>query len=194
MRVTVTDKGHYELAPDSKLVCPANEFLRSLRLRGLSPHTVRAYAYDIAIFLRWFSATERQLDQLLMTDLVDFIGSQRQIGSDPRTINRRLGTVRLLYRFCTGHDLAPVRGVSLPGPHYQGPGRDHHLGLHRLRRRGPLRIRVRETHKLVEPLTPQQVRSFFRSLRRYRDLAIVHLMLLCGLRSAEVLAVTAHTG
>jgi site-specific recombinase XerD len=187
VHVTVTDKDQYELAPDNKLVCPANEFLRSLRLRGLSPHTVRAYAYDIAVFLRWFSATERQLEQLLMTDLVDFIGSQRQMGSDPRSINRRLSTVRLLYRFCTGQDLAPVRGVSLSSPHYRGPGRDHHLGLHRLRQRGPLRLRVKEAHKLVEPLTPQQVRSFFRSLRRYRDLAIVHLMLLCGLRSAEVL-------
>jgi integrase len=31
------------------------------------------------------------------------------------------------------------------------------------------------------------VRSFLRSLARYRDLAIVHLMLLCGLRSREVL-------
>jgi integrase len=52
-----------------------------------------------------------------------------------------------------------------------------------------LRLRVKEAHKLVDPLTPEQVRSFLRSLRRYRDLAIVQLMLLCGLRSAEVLAV-----
>jgi integrase len=39
----------------------------------------------------------------------------------------------------------------------------------------------------VEPLTPEQVRAFLRSVTRYRDLAIVHFMLLCGLRSCEVL-------
>jgi len=39
----------------------------------------------------------------------------------------------------------------------------------------------------VEPLSKTEVLQFLRSLRRYRDLAIVYLMLLCGLRSAEVL-------
>jgi integrase len=39
----------------------------------------------------------------------------------------------------------------------------------------------------VEPLTRDEVRGFLRSLRRYRDIAIVHLMLLCGLRSHEIL-------
>lgn len=184
----MTDDGHYKLLPDDQQVSQANAFLRSLSLRGLSPHTVRAYAYDIACFFRWFSATGRVYEQFNTTDLVDFIAIQRDRGSDPRTINRRLSTVRLLYRFCTGHELVSIRGVSLPSPHYRGPGRDHHLGLHTVHRRGPLRLRVKEAHKLIEPLTPQQVRSFLRSLRRYRDLAIVHLMLLCGLRSAEVLA------
>jgi integrase len=39
----------------------------------------------------------------------------------------------------------------------------------------------------MEPLTREQVVAFLRSLRRYRDLAIVYLMLFCGLRSLEVL-------
>lgn len=188
VRVGVTEEGHLLLVPDAGQVAEANAFLRSLRARGLSVHTVRAYAYDIAAFLRWLGTTGRLLEQLTMADLVEFIGAQRDRGSDPRSINRCLGTVRLLYRFCTGHQLVGARGASLPSPHYKGPGRDHHLGLHRLRPRGRLRLRVKEAHKLVEPLTPEQVRSFLRSLRRYRDLAIVQLMLLCGLRSAEVLA------
>ena len=39
-------------------------------------------------------------------------------------------------------------------------------------------------------LTRDQVLTFLRSLRRYRDLAIVYLMLLCGLRSKEVLGLS----
>lgn len=146
--------------------------------------------YDLAVLYRWLSATERVLEQLTATDLVDFIAAQRERGSNPRSINRRLTTARLLYRFCVGRELVAARGVSLPAAHYKGPGRDNHLGLHLLQRRSLLRLRVRESHRIVEPLVPRQVRSFLRSLRRYRDLAITHLMLLCGLRSAEVLVLT----
>jgi integrase/recombinase XerD len=188
IRVAAAGPDRYELVADRGDVEQANAFLRALHLRGLSPHTLRAYAYDIAVLYRWFEATDRMLEQLTAADLVEFIAVQREHNSSPRSINRRLSTARLLFCFGTGHELAVAPGVSSPGPYYKGPGRDHGLGLHRLRRRGPLRLRVREAHKLVEPLTPQQVRAFFRSLHRYRDLAIAHFMLLCGLRSREVLA------
>jgi integrase/recombinase XerD len=53
-------------------------------------------------------------------------------------------------------------------------------------RRQPLRVKVPRT--LVEPLESLTVRSFLERCHHYRDLAIVYLMLLCGLRLAEVLA------
>jgi integrase len=59
--------------------------------------------------------------------------------------------------------------------------------LHRLPRRRSLALRVKVPRRVVEPLSGTEVRQFLRSLRRYRDLAIVYAMLLCGLRSAEVL-------
>lgn len=190
IRVAVSRDGQCELLTRDRRISQANAFLQALHRRGLSLHTTRAYAYDLAVLYRWLSATQRVLDQLTATDLLDFIAAQRARGSDPRSINRRLTTARLLYCFCVGHEFIATAGVSLPAAHYKGPGRDHHLGLHRLKRRGLLRLRVKETQKIVDPLVPQQVRAFLRSLRRYRDLAITHLMLLCGLRSAEVLALT----
>ena len=48
-------------------------------------------------------------------------------------------------------------------------------------------MRVKEARTIVEPLTVDQVNELLHSLRRYRDLAIAYLMLLCGLRSQEVL-------
>ena len=190
IRVAVRGDGQCELVTNDGKLSQANAFLQALHQRGLSRHTSRAYAYDLAVFYRWLIATERVVEQLTVADLLDFIAAQRGRGSDPRSINRRLTTARLLYRFCVGHELAASQRVSLPAPHYKRPARDHHLGLNRLHRRGLLRLRVRESRKIVEPLVPRQVRSFLRSLRRYRDLAIAHLMLLCGLRSAEVLALT----
>lgn len=182
----VLSDGYFTLLEAGHPLPEASQFLAAVRVRGLSPRTVRAYAFDLLHFYRWLAATKRQLQDLASADLVDFIAEQQRSGSAPRSINRRLTTVRLLFQFCTGRVLGQGPGILHPAPHYKGPGRDRELGLHRLQRRA-CKVRVKEPRLLIEPLEPDQVRSFLRSLRRYRDLAIVHLMLLCGLRSREVL-------
>ena len=91
-----------------------------------------------------------------------------------------------MYRFCTGRELGAGRGLA-PAPYYRGRGRDRRLGLHLLTRPRQLKLRVKVPRRVVEPLSGAEVRAFLRTLRRYRDLAIVHLLLLCGLRSAELL-------
>lgn len=184
-------EGLYSLLEGDAPIQEANEYLRALKLRGLSPLTVRAYAYDLVVLYRWLRANGTILRELTAARLLEFIGEQRKAAADPRSINRRLSTARLLYRFHCSVDVDQDR-VSLPVPHYKGPGRDHVLGLHRLRKRRSLQLRVKEPQKLVEPLTPDQVKAFLGRLTRYRDLAIVHLMLFCGLRSCEVIRLAVH--
>jgi len=167
-------------------IADANAFLEALALRGLSELTLRAYAYDLLLFYRWLFNTGGELRSLTAAELLSFIADQRQMSAAPRSINRRCSTVRLLHRFHVGEEMSSTR-VSLPAPHYKGPGRDHRLGLHTLRKRTTLQLRVKEPSTLVEPLTVDQVRAFLARLKRYRDLAIVHLMLFCGLRTCEVL-------
>ncbi len=70
---------------------------------------------------------------------------------------------------------------------YRARRRDRQIGVHFVPRRHRIQLRVKVPRRVVEPLTGAEVRRFLRTLRRYRDLAIVYLMLLCGLRSAEVL-------
>ncbi len=91
--------------------------------------TLRAYAYDLVILDRWLEKSDRRLEALPPADLVDFIRSQHETGACPRSINRRLITCHLFYRFVVGDEIGGVRGVSLPGPHYKGPGRGD-IGLH----------------------------------------------------------------
>ena len=169
------------------LLQSANDFLDAVAARGLSSATLRAYAYDLILLARWLEKSGRRLEALQLSDLVDFIRSQRETGAHPSSINRRLITGRLLYRFVVGNEIGELRGVSLPGPHHKGPGRGY-LGLHARRKRRQLSLRVKTPQTVVEPLTREQVVAFLRSLRRYRDLAIVYLMLFCGLRSSEVLS------
>lgn len=186
IQVRRTEDGRYTLLDQGSAIMEANGFLEAIEMRGLSRQTTRAYAYDLLLLYRWLLQSKGKLCHLTAAKLVQFIASQRLVGASPRSINRRLSTIRLLYRFHFGSDPRGAR-ASLPAPHYKGPGRDHNLGLHALHRRPALQLRVKESRTLVEPLSPDQVRAFFGELTRYRDLAIVHLMLLCGLRTCEVM-------
>ena len=170
----------------------ANKFLSALKARGLSAHTIRSYGYDLVILYRWFHATGKNLDQLEVRDLLDFIDAQRQAGAHARSINRRLMTVHSFYRFCTDTELKYGNGAALSGSHYKGRGRDRFLGLHRIRPPKHRLLQVKTPQTLVEPLTKEQVRAFLKTLPRYRDLGIVYLMLFCGLRSQEVLQLKLH--
>jgi site-specific recombinase XerD len=178
---------HVVVSDDTGAVEEIKRFLEALSLKGLSCHTVEAYAYDLVVVYRWLEKTGKQLEQLRAAELLEFIAAERERGTAPSSINRRLTTCRLLYRFCTGEKLSGGSGAASTSPHYRGQGRDRNLGLHTVRRVSDLPLRVKVPYFLVEPLTADQVLLLLRNLRRYRDLAIVHVMLLCGLRSREVI-------
>lgn len=174
---------------DAKLrpIRDANRFFAALAIRGLARTTIRAYGYDLVVLYRWLDRVGYTVRDLSGAKLLEYIGSQRTAGAQPTSINRRLTTARLLYRFCVGGDLDGERGVVGPAPYYRGPGKDRSLGLHPLPRRHRLALHVKVPRRVVEPLTSAEVRYFLRTLRRYRDAAIAHLMLLCGVRCMEVL-------
>lgn len=187
VRVHRDEQGRYRVVRNGRGISEANRFLSALEARGLSSATLRAYAYDLVLLYRWLMERHLTLRRLCVAGLLEFIAAERERAAQPTSINRRLTAYRLLYRFCTDREIERGPGVPRPAPYYRGRGRDRTLGLHRLPRRQRLKLRVKTPHRLVEPLTASEVRHFLRSLRRYRDLAIVHLMLFCGLRSAEVL-------
>jgi len=167
----------------------ANAFLSSLTIRGLSPRTIRAYAYDLLIFYRWFAAYKKKktVKNLQQSDLLEFVRMQRGKEANAKSINRRLVVVGLLYRFLTGTNIERGTHVSFPAPYYKGVVKDRYLGINNIRISSNRTLRVKTSKTIVEPLNREQVRLLINSLKRYRDSAIVYLMLLCGLRSREVL-------
>lgn len=166
----------------------ANRFLRGLEVRGLSPQTIRSYAYDLLALYRWLDDAGKDIAQLEQAELTGFVQKQREAGAHPNTINRRLLVSRLLYRFLTGKEMSPGREGCFPGPYYRNRGRDRSLGIHVVGKSTKRNLRVKVPRTLVVPLDQEEVRVFFSTLKRYRDLAVVYLMLFCGLRSREVLA------
>lgn len=52
LRVVLSDN-RVTLLDDGRPLPEANRFLHAVRARGLSPRTVRAYAFDLLYFYRW---------------------------------------------------------------------------------------------------------------------------------------------
>ncbi len=179
---------HFEIrGGDSPMVAKANSFLAAVAARGLAAMTLRAYAFDLIIVVRWLAETDRATDELQQADLLAFIRDEQARGNQACSINRRLTTLEAFFLFVTGHELARGKGVSVATPNYRGRGYDRHTGAHRIGPAPRRAIRVKTPKKLIEPLRTDQVQAFLKTLDRYRDLALVYLMLFCGLRSHEVL-------
>ena len=141
---------------------------------------------------QWLTDEHLGLEQLTEAHLVRFLSQARQEGHSsrplsPRSLNLRLVVLRSLYQFHAGRDLPKGPKTPLePVPFWQyRTARHSRFGVPR--QMGRPRLRVRLPHRLVVPLTREEVARFFESLRSWRDLAIVSLMLFGGLRSREVL-------
>ncbi len=161
-----------------------NAFLDAQRLRQLSLRSLRAYAYDLLDFARWFEPQRRPLAEMTESTLVDYVRHQLQQPPkpSPQTVNHRLGVLRCCYRFHTDRDI-PAGQV-----HFQRSYQTRSpLGYGRPRRALARGLRLRQERRLMVPLSAPEVAKFWQSFRTFRDLALVGLMLLDGLRSCEVL-------
>jgi integrase/recombinase XerD len=164
----------------------ANAFLDAQRIRQLSPRSLRAYASDLLHLARWWLQPPVQpLAQITESTLLDYVRHQldQQPKPTPQTVNHRLGVLRCLYRFHYGCEIPP--GQS----HFQRTFTQRSpLGYGRPRRALALGLRLRQPRRVIVPLSTEEVAKFWRSFHTFRDLALVGLMLLDGLRSCEVLA------
>ena len=163
----------------------ANRFLDAKRLLARSPRSLRAYAFDLLHFARWAAGYWPQpLSDLTQDVLQEYV--RHQLDHPPRpaasTINRRLTVMRALWRFhfasdVPGSERFPRAYFTRSPLGYGRPGSAISYGL-----------RLTEPHRIILPLSADDVSRFWHSFRHHRDLALVGLMLLGGLRSCEVLA------
>jgi integrase/recombinase XerD len=164
-----------------------NRFLDQQRIRSVAETTLRSYAYDLLHFLRWWVRvthttviTEKTLTESTLLDYIRFQTNQ-QPQPAAASINRRVGIAERALRLAFPHAQTPF----VPGFQY-GYWRPLPLGTGW--RPALSRVRVRTPKRAIVPLSAEEVAHFWASFRTSRDLAIVGLMLLDGLRSCEVLA------
>jgi site-specific recombinase XerD len=165
-----------------------NRYLDQERVRGVADSTLRSYAHDLLHFLRWWATGHKTsvITQQALTESTFLEYIRFQVGQDPppaaASINRRVGTVERAMR----REFPDAARLMAPGfQHWYW--RQSRLGYGRPRP-ALTQLRVKTPKRVVMPLAVDAVTRFWFSFRTSRDLAIVGLMLLHGLRSCEVLA------
>ena len=164
-----------------------NRYLDREYVRRLGDKTLRIYAHNLLHFVRWWESLHHTGDvvegDLTESTLLDYVKfqSSRQPRPSSSTINDRVAVAdRALRNEFPEAPCQTARGF------HQAFLRRRPLGLGRPRV-AMSRLRVRVPKRTIVPLSVTEVARFWSSFRTARDLAIVGLMLLQGLRSAEVL-------
>lgn len=165
----------------------ANRFLDREYVRRLADTSLRLYAHSLLHFVRWWARLHhtgeiRECD-LTESTLLDYLRFQSALQPLPSgsTINARIAVVDRAI-----HNEFPNAPCQIARGFHQRFLQRGPMGLARPRM-VMSRIRVRVPKRAIVPLSVDEVARFWASFHTDRDLAIVGLMLLQGLRSAEVL-------
>jgi integrase/recombinase XerD len=174
----------YRLWGEQQEITWPSRFLDQLQAIGRSMHTIRSYAMSLAHFLSWWSehgggdvrvCPQQPWPEAVLVEYVLWQGKQPRRPA-PATMQSRLAAVRQWMAF--QFELitpSPGRRTS----QFRPGGK---VSIQRLSR-----VSVKIPRRQTVPLSQDEVSRFWTSFRSLRDLAVVGLMLLNGLRAGEVL-------
>jgi len=169
----------------------ATRFLEVQRVSGKGTLTLRSYGYQVLHFIRWWSQQpgvdvyRLEAAQFTESTLIDYVRAQLEEKPKPapENINARSTMLRRVFRFFFDEDL-PHSPYRLAGSCW----RRSPLGYGRRRAGAVADLKQKVPQRVIVPLSVEQVERFWASFNTARDIAMVALMLLNGLRSREVLA------
>ena len=145
-----------------------DDYIQHLRVeRGLSKHTVDAYAHDLGRFGAWLADEGASLDQIDEARVAGYLVTLSQDGLSARTQARALSAIRGFFRFL----IQERRLQADPTELLEGP---------RLLRKLPDILNRDEVLRLLNaPTGPKP--------NRIRDRAMLHTMYAAGLRVSELI-------
>jgi integrase/recombinase XerD len=144
-----------------------DDYIQHLRVeRGLSTHTVDAYAHDLARFVAWLDDAGAALDTVDEAGVAAHLVTLSQAGLGARTQARALSSLRGFFRFLVREGRQPLDPTEL----LEGP---------RLMRKLPGLLNREEVVRLLN--APSGTKP-----NRIRDRAMLHTMYAAGLRVTEL--------
>ncbi len=187
-----------------------NDYLAYLVDRNYSPRTIRSYGYALLAFCRWLAVEGVALSAVTTDVMLRFLAAcraecvpgrrggsnvvrldgRRADGLSPATMNLRMAAVAGLFTFWSLRD-PDIKNPVPKGPELRRLSPGQRAGMLAHVARAPKRrsrLRVRDARRLPKALDQREVVTLLESLHTWRDRAIAGLMVFCGLRSAEVLA------
>ena len=138
-------------------------YRRYLKRRNFSPCTVRNHLNNLKQFLTWLTVPLEQAVHQDVRAYTEFLLKEKK---HPKTINCQLSSIRNFYDF-----LHYEEGVPVQNPVRKG-------------------CSLRLPKPLPRYLKDEEVEKLFAKVKKRRDRAMFMLMLRCGLRVAEVAALT----
>src|SRR5213079_2463563 len=146
----------------------AQEFLRSLRERNTSPHTIKAYSGDLQNFCAYVGSRDwREIDHLTIRG---FLSQLYEKGLSKTSVARSLAAVRSLYRWLAQEGIVeqnPAGLVSTP----------------KLPKKLPRVPTLEEMNSVLDGDMPE-VASFAE-----RDRLMLELLYGCGIRNSELVGI-----
>jgi integrase len=180
-------------------------FLGHLGARGYSPNTLSAYAHDLLHLVRFLGQRGLAFPDFTPVEAVALLEYLSQVPSRkraqglpavgrlaPASVNRVLVAVSSFFEYLiVSGQLARAENPMQKAADLERVrvSERHRPAMGAASRQRPVRrvVRVRTVERLPRPLTDEQVAALLGSLRRWRDRALVLLMLQGGLRPGEVL-------
>src|SRR5216683_2982351 len=147
-----------------------DKFLRSLRERNVSPHTIKAYSGDLAKFCAYSGSRKwREIDHVTIRG---FLSHLYEKGLGKTSVARSLAAVRSLYRWLAQEGVVeqnPAALVSTP----------------KLAKKLPRVPTMEEMNSVLDGAMPE-IASF-----PERDRLMLELLYGCGIRNAELVGINA---
>ena len=153
-------------------------FLQELSKRGSSPHTIRNYRLDLAIFARWFETSNGEdftAAGMTPTDVRRFVSYQQTVQKlAPATINRRLATLQSFGDWAVATEKVAVNPAA---------------GVKRLEtpQLAPKSLSTVELNRLTRAAEKEAQQGSWLAIR---NLAIIQVLRYTGLRVGELCALT----
>lgn len=150
------------------LAALSGEFLGYLAVeRGASPHTIDAYRRDLTAYAAFLASRNVTLpDQVTRDDVTSYIGTLRERGLAPSSIERKVASAKSFHKFLVREGVTenhPTASVPLP----------------KVPKRLPVVVSIDEIDRMLSqpfPVTPGGL----------RDSAMLEVLYGCGLRVSEL--------